>query len=56
MFSEIGFGTAENEPRKVWITDLSENICRSHAERVLLSVAVELRKLGLQYEFIIELS
>ena len=30
MFSKIGFGTAENEPRKVWITDFfADHLVRS---------------------------
>ena len=35
LVAKIDFDTAQNEPRNVWITDLSDHMCRSHAERLV---------------------
>ena len=32
LIAQINFDTAENKPFKVWITDFSDHIYRSHAE------------------------
>jgi hypothetical protein len=34
LVAKIGFDTAVDEPLKVWITDLSDLACRSHAKRL----------------------
>ena len=35
LVAKIGDDTAENEPRKFWITDLSDHLVRPHAERLI---------------------
>ena len=35
LVAKIGFDTAENEPRRVWIINLSDHICRSSSERLV---------------------
>ena len=34
LVSKINFDTAEKEPRKIWITDLSDPRFDSHAKRL----------------------
>ena len=35
LVAKIAFDIAENEPRRVWITDLSDHIVRPKAERLV---------------------
>ena len=41
LVAKVGFETTENEPRKVWIADLSDHIVRSHVGGVVLRVQVK---------------
>ena len=38
FWGNIAFDTAENEPRKYWITDFADHFFRSHIERIVESV------------------
>ena len=53
---KIGFDTVEHEPRKFWITDLSDNIFRASAggqqvTRILDMTGPQARVLGSMAEF-----
>ena len=40
LLAKIGFDTAENEPREVWITDFTHHRRRSHAAVVRLTLKI----------------
>ena len=45
MVAKIGLARADNEPRKVWITDPSDHIRRSHANFVQVSLGMAMKAL-----------